>query len=137
MDAACQSLCNAFAERVVARDFAGAHALLAPWVQAEHSPAALERMFDDAGADLPPPREWSLDSGVMEVDDLRVADEYGPPSQPISDQVTAANYRGWHCIEFKPGENDDDYDACFDLWLAAVELDAGYRIGFLEPTYPD
>ena len=119
------------------RDFAGAHALLAPWVQATMSPADVERMMDEACGDLPPPREWSLDSGFMEVDELRTASEFGPPSQPIAADVTAENYRGWHCIEFKPGENDDDFDARFDLWVVAVETPAGLRIGFLEATYPD
>ena len=137
MEPSCEALCNDLAARVVARDFAGAHALLAPWVQAAMSPAELESRLDAAWEDLPPPREWSLDSGFMAVDELRTANEYGPPSQPIADEVTTANYRGWHCIEFKPGENDDDIDACFDLWLAIVETPAGHRVGFLEPTYPD
>jgi hypothetical protein len=137
MDESCKAMCDDFASRVVARDFAGAHAWLAPWVQAEMSPEALAEALDGACADLPPPREWSLDSGFMAVDELRTANEYGPPSQPVSAEVTAANYRGWHCIEFRPGDNDDDIDACFDLWLAAVELPEGYRLGFLEATYPD
>ena len=137
MDKPVATLCNDFAARVVARDFPGAHALLSPWVQSAMTPAELEAMLDAAGADLPPPREWSLDSGFMEVDDLRTASEYGPPSEPVSAEVTGENYRGWHCIEFKPGENEDDYDACYDVWLVAVETEAGYSIGFLEPTYPD
>ena len=137
MDAACESMCNAFAAHVVAREFEAARALLAPWVRAAMSAADLEQLVDAAVGDLPPAREWSLDSGFMEVDELRTPNEYGPPSQPIAPEVTAANYRGWHCIEFKPGDNDDDIDACFDLWIAAVELPEGYRLGFLEATYPD
>jgi hypothetical protein len=107
-------LCDALAKRVVERNFGGAHALFAPWLQARMSPDDIERMVSTAAAGQSA-RDWTLDEGFLEVADLGDAPR----------EITGQNYRGWLCIQFNPG---------FDLWLAAVEHDGDYRVGHLEPA---
>jgi hypothetical protein len=122
----CEALCEALAQRVVERNFAGAHALLAPWLQEKMSPADIESMVDAAAAGSPPARAWVLDEGFLEVEDLG-DDALG---------ITGANYRGWLCIQFSESAKPRS-TASFDLWLAAVEHDGAYRVGHLEPAGTD
>ena len=122
----CQALCEALAGRVVERNFDGAHALLASWLQEKMTPTDLERMVDDAAAGGAPAKAWTLDEGFLEVEDLGHAAE----------GISGANYRGWLCIQFNPGKGAAG-NASFDLWLAAVEQDGNYRVGHLEPAEAD
>jgi hypothetical protein len=122
----CQALCEALAGSIVERNFGGAHALLAPWLQEKLTPGDLERMVDDAAAGGAPAKAWTLDEGFLEVGDL------GSAAGPITDE----NYRGWLCIQFNAGKSSEG-NASFDLWLAAVEEDGDYRVGHLEPAGAD
>lgn len=125
MEPKCEALCDALAQRVVERNFSGAHALLAPWLQAAMTPADLERMVDQAAEGQARARAWTLDEGFLGVEDL--GDAPG--------EITGDNYRGWLCIQFNPGQSaEDERNASFDLWLAAVEDDGEYRVGHLEPA---
>jgi hypothetical protein len=124
----CEALCEALAQRVVERNFAGAHALFAPWLQDRMTPSDIQRLVDEAAEGQAPPRAWTLDEGFLEVDDLGDAPK----------EITDENYRGWLCIQFNPGEAaDEPGKASFDLWLAAVEHDGDYRVGHLEPAEAD
>jgi hypothetical protein len=102
MDSKCRELCDTLAKHIVDRDFERAHALLAPWLRATTQPSDIERMVDEAGDGLPSPSEWTLDMGLLEVDDLRKPDPYGPPSKPVGNEISKENYRGWLCIQFAP-----------------------------------
>lgn len=44
METKCENLCNALAQCIVARDFKGAHSLLAPWYRSTIMPSEIERM---------------------------------------------------------------------------------------------
>lgn len=133
MDAPCKALCEAVAACVVARDFAGVEALLAPWLRASLSAGEIERAIDRACEGLPAPRAWSLDEGLAGLDELRTPDEFGPPSQGLPEAITAQSYRGWLCIQFRPDASAGDApNACFDLWLAAVEIEGAHLVGYLE-----
>ena len=133
MDEKCKALCDSMAKCIADRDFNGAHSLLAPWSRATTSADEIQRMVDDAGEGLLPPREWSLDEGMLELDDLRKPDPLGPPSKGLPKEVSAQNYRGWLCIQFRPKPTDgEDQNICFDVWLAAVEHDGIYRVGYIE-----
>jgi hypothetical protein len=137
MDTACKTLCDTLARNIVARDFTGAHALLAPWLRTTMKPSDIERMVTEAGAGLPVARGWTLDEGFLELKDLRKPDPYGPPSQAVSNEVSAQNYRGWLCIQFTPGGGEDDEaNICFDLWIAAVEQNGACAVGYLEAAEP-
>jgi hypothetical protein len=120
----CEALCDTLAKRVVEKNFAGAHALLAPWLQTEMTPADLERLVKGAAEGAAVARSWTLDEGFLEVGDL------GAPRE-----ITEENYRGWFCIQFNPGEHAGD--GSFDLWLAAVEHDGDYRVGLIEAAEAD
>jgi hypothetical protein len=113
-----EALCDALAKRVVEKNFSGAHALLAPWLQSAMTASDLERLVTEAAEGTAPARSWTLDEGFLEVGDL------GAPG------ITEENYRGWLCIQFNPGEAAGD--GSFDLWLAAVEHEGDYRVGLLE-----
>ncbi|HEX6790615.1 MAG TPA: hypothetical protein VF247_04825 [Candidatus Krumholzibacteria bacterium] len=123
MEQKCEALCDALAKRVVERNFSGAHALFAPWLQQKMTPADIERMVDGAGGVSV--QQWTLDEGFLEVGDLVAS----------AREITDENYRGWLCIQFEPGAGDRArQDASFDLWLAAVEVEGDYRVGLLEPA---
>lgn len=125
MEPKCEALCDALAKRVVERNFDGAHALFAPWLQQKMTPADIERMVDDAAGGGSAAQRWALDEGFLEVEDLGDA----------AREITGANYRGWLCIQFGPTEGDRARaNASFDLWLAAVEVEGDYRVGHLEPA---
>jgi hypothetical protein len=133
MDSKAQALCDALAKHIVDRRFKDAHALLSSWVSEAMTPDDLQRMVDAANEGLPAPRAWTVDEGFLGVDDLREADPYGPPSEPVSPNVTAENFRGWLCIQFKPEAAEDDAaNVCFDLWLAAVEENGVCRAAYVE-----
>lgn len=135
MDADSRSLCDAWAKAIIERDFDTAHALLAPWLRAAVSPAEIQQTIDDRNAELPhPPRSWTADEGLIGLDDLRVPDPFGPPSQPLPEQITPRNFRGWFSIQLVPDRSvHDEQNACYDVWLAAVEQDGLLRVGYFEP----
>jgi hypothetical protein len=121
-------LCDALAKRVVERNFSGVHDLLAPWLQAKMAPGDIENLVNQAGEGLAPARAWTLDEGFLGVEDLGDAPK----------EITDGNYRGWLCVQFNPGEAaQEDANASFDLWLAAVEHDGAYRIGHIEAAEAD
>src|SRR5687767_14615558 len=108
MDSQCEALCEALAKHIVAKDFARAHALLAPWLRAEMKPSDIQKMINDAGEGLPAPAAWTLDEGLAELEDLRKPNEFGPPSQPVSNEISDKNFKGWLCIQFTPEAAGDD-----------------------------
>ena len=134
MESRCKDLCNKLAKCIVTRDFDGAHALLAPWLRSTLSPSAIERMVDAQNEGLVyPPLAWSLGEGILDLEDLRTPDPYGPPSQAISEEIQNENFRGWLHIQFVPDPAvHDEQNVCYDLWLAAVELEGKIVVGYLE-----
>lgn len=124
MEQKCEALCDALAKRVVERDFGGAYALFAPWLQSLMSPTDIEHLVKEASSGATAARTWTLDEGGLDVDDLGGAKE-----------ITEDNYRGWLCIQFNPGEGAGS--GSFDLWLAAVEHDGDYRVGMIEAVESD
>src|SRR5262245_14313150 len=119
---------------IVERDFAGAHALLAPWLRRTLSPSEIERRVDAKSEGLEhAPHAWSVDEGRVDLYDLRQSGDYGPPSDPLADEITGANFRGWLCIQFVPEPAvQDDQNVCYDLWLVAVEHHGRLCVGYLE-----
>jgi len=135
MDEPCKTLCDAFARSLVERDFRAAHALLAPWLRPATSPAEIERALDAQLEGLAhPPRSWSVDEGIVGLDDLRTPDPYGPPSAPLPDAITAQNFRGWLSIQLAPEPNvHEEQNVCCDVWLVAVECEGSLLVGYFEP----
>lgn len=137
MDERCVALANAVGRHVTAGDPGAVQALLAPWMAEHVGIADLERMVSEAGAGLPPPRHWTVDTGAADLATLRTPDGYGPPSQPLPAEITPENYLGWLCVQFQPAPHGaDEVNACFDLWLVAVAHGGACRIGYLEAAEP-
>lgn len=134
MDKHCAALCDSLAACIVKRDFAGAQALLAPWLRATLSADDLEAMVDAAADGLAhPPHDWSADTGLAGLEDLREPDPYGPPSRPLPPEVTATNFRGWLSIQFAPAPAvHEEQNVCYDLWLVAVEHEGRVLAGYVE-----
>jgi hypothetical protein len=136
MDQAQRDFGDRFATALIARDFAAAHGMLAPWLRAAMGPDDLARLLDEARGELPPPERHELESNRSSYEALREPEGFPPRSEPFDPGITADNFRKWVCIELKPGE-DSEYDACVDLWVAMIELDGALAVGYLEPSEPD
>ena len=133
MDAECRTLADTIGRLVVERDMAGVHGLLAPWLQVSSGVSDIDRMITEAWEGLAPPRSWTIDQGAIDLGALRRPDGFGPPTAALPEDITPANYRGWFCVQFQPDPvNPEGFNVCFDLWLAAVEHDGAYRVGYLE-----
>ena len=134
MDKQCLDLCETLAGCIVSRDFNGAQALLAPWLRSALSPAAIEKMVDAANEGLlHPPHSWTIDEGLVELDDLRKPDPDGPPTQRISSEITDKNFQGWLSIQFAPKPSvHEEQNVCYELWLIAVEHKGAVLAGYLE-----
>jgi hypothetical protein len=134
MDPRCDALCEHLARAVVARDFTGAQAVLAPWLRTTLGPAALEAHLDAANEGLThPPHSWTIGEGLSELSDLRKPDPYSPPTKPLPREITDANFRGWLSIQFAPEPAvHDEQNICYDLWIVAVEHEGAVVAGYLE-----
>lgn len=133
MDASCRALADAIGRRVVDRDFEGLRNLCVSWLKDRTSTIGLARMIDDAAAGLPPAKTWTVDESPVDLATVRKPDGYGPPTSAFDDEITDANYRGWICVQFQPDPgNEEGFNACFDLWFAAVEERGQCRIGYIE-----
>jgi hypothetical protein len=134
MDAECKSLCDAMARSIVARDFDGAHAPLAPWLRSSVIPSEIQRMLDAQNEGLThPPHSWTVGEGVVDLDELRRPDPYGPPSSALPDQITPANFKGWLHIQFAPEPSvHEEQNVCYDVWLVAVEHEGSCLASYFE-----
>lgn len=146
----------AFAQALLRRDFGRAEGMLAPWMRAALPAGGLKYVVQSALGDAPPPTEFALEALSYEdlasmrdhveeyVDSeeqrsLATTDgsvgEFGPPSYPVPDELTAANFRGCWRIEFQPDEDlevDDDYS--YALYVTVVGEGDSLSIGYLEPS---
>jgi hypothetical protein len=146
----------AFAAAIVEREFEDAASMLAPWLQAALSPEALKKLVRRARGDNPPAD--SADVALLSFDsasDMRdsVAEhagengprtlatwdgtgaDFGPPSFPIPDGLTDDNYRGVFRVEFVPDPDlGAEVDFSYAFFLAVVEGDDGFAVGYLEPA---
>ena len=134
MDGKCKALCDKLADCIVQRDFKGVHALLAPWLQATLGPSEIEEMVDTANEGLShPPHAWTIDEGLVGLEDLREPDDFGPPSGKLAKAITEDNFRGWLSIQFTPDPSvHEEQNVCFDIWLVAVEHNGAVLAGYLE-----
>jgi hypothetical protein len=133
MDARCKALAEAVGRHVVEREFAELLDLFAPWLAEQFSASDLQDMIDAADDGLPEPAKFTLDEGMLELEELRTPSDHGPPTRPMPDAITAANYRGWVCIQFQPDPKDaEDFNACYDVWVALVDHGGETMVGYFE-----
>jgi hypothetical protein len=127
---------NQFAQSVIDRRFADARALLAPWLRDQLDETALEAALDRVIAtaaeqsgieDARWPTEFSTSDNEIDLAELRRNEEVDSEVGRLSDSITDANFRSWHCVTFNP---DSDDNVTLDLWIATVVDDQGdLRVG--------
>jgi hypothetical protein len=105
------------------------------------------------------PEAWDIDGNSSTLESLRDPSSFistrnsgwlhgegqgysgaGDIVKPIAADVTAENFRQWLCIQFMPNEDaqgDLDIDAFVDFWMALVEVNGQYKIGYFELEDPD
>lgn len=120
-------LAKAFAEAIVARDFAAAERMLAPWLPAQLPDGSLKKFLRRAREDRPRPHSFDVSPNTaVTFEDL--SQSLG--SQPINPE----NFRAWLCVEFYPDPDlDSGVDLSYVLWIAVVSLQAELAVGHLEP----
>ncbi|HKO05787.1 MAG TPA: hypothetical protein VJW51_13610 [Candidatus Acidoferrales bacterium] len=137
MEAAFRETGEKFAQKIIGREFDEAREILAPWLRNSISAEQLESIIREGCRELPPPALFDVDGNSCTLDDLEV-DEHSPPTKPLPPEITNQNFRKWMVIQFLPDpEEETGYDACFDLWMALVEVDGALKIGYLEATGAD
>ena len=167
MNEAYKQFGDRFAQAIVARDYQAAHSMLAAWLQKTITPAKLQEMIEkEVGEvceaaeleELAYPETWEIDGNHSTIADLRDPRSYvstrnsgwlgegrsysgtGDLAKPIADEVTEENFRKWMCIQFMPSEeaqDDLDIDAFLDFWMAVVEVNGQFKIGYFELEDPD
>ncbi|MEW6211838.1 MAG: hypothetical protein AB1631_26005 [Acidobacteriota bacterium] len=154
LDPAYLKFAEEFAAKINAVDFEAAHHCFAPWLRGEITPevlrqeveAELRETADAAGLEeLIYPESFEIDSNTCTIDDLRdlKTREYAygrRVRRDIPDEITSENFRQWMVIQFTPAEGEDaelDVDAWFDFWMAIVDVDGEYKIGYFEFEDPD
>ena len=131
-----------FARTIVEEDFEAAHALFAPWLRAEISPAGfraeIEKWLREMNEiweidELIFPDDFSVSHNSSTLESLKADPGWRAPRR-ISESVTDENFRGWMVIHFMPDEADErvELDGWFDFWFILVETGGELRIGFFE-----
>jgi len=138
MDPAHKLLGRQFADKIIARDFSAARALLAPWLQDSMTSAALQGVIEERLTEmmeyaecktLTYPVGCDIDGNSCTLEDLQ-------DDEPFPPEVTPANFRKWMCLQFLADESVA-IDAWFDLWMALVEVDGKLAVGFFKFEDPD
>ena len=135
-----------FSAAIIAKDYASAHALLAPWLREKLTPEKLREEIEHHVREMCQewnvageihPAECDLDgNSSIDVQGLREPDwDNSVPDVPA--EITDANYRYWMCQQFKPAEGSVEFDAFFDLWVALVEHEDALRVGYYKFMDPD
>jgi hypothetical protein len=135
-----------FARAIIAKDYAAAHRMLAPWLQRSLTPARLAEVIEaevkeiadinEIGADVHP-KTYQIDSNICTLEDLKGFRSYAE-DRIIAPEVTDENFRKWMVIQFQPSEDEElDVDAYLDWWMILVEQDGEYSIGYFEIEDPD
>ncbi len=135
-----------FAQKIISRDFAGAHHDLAPWLQRQVSPEDLNAEIDAeiretlaacGETEACRPQTFEIDWNSSTIDSLRAERSYAAV-RAIDAAITPQIFKHWLCIQVQPDPDQAwELDAFFDMWLIVVELDAGLAIGYYELLEPD
>ena len=129
---------EAFAQAIIARSLDRAESMLAPWVRDGLAAGGLRRVVRVAQGDaLVPVAYGVIDLGFDEATDLRdaVDEDDEPPTQPVPSELTSENFRGCFSVEFLPDEDTEaDVDYTYAFFVAVVEVETGFAVGYLEPV---
>ena len=130
-----------FAVAIVKKDYEGACALMAPWLQERWTREVLQRTVEEGCAEIgrgfdmdtpPPAADYEVGSNPMGIADLR--DEYFVQEEPIPDQITEENFIAWVPVTIIPDEEDTyltNIGFLLAPYLITVKDNGMEKIGYL------
>ena len=131
---------------VLARDWAGVHARLAPWLQREATAESVREFFEQEylrtleanGVDglhypgYPDPEVGG--NTFINATGLREPISWeGGRVRPVADEVTDANMRFWMQLRLQCSDEQMEalgFDTFSDTWIAVVTTGGGLRVGY-------
>lgn len=129
-------------EAIIARDWVGVHARLAPWLADASDPSMVQAFFEgqykrvlaDFGIDeLHYPEVYNLGWNRSNLAGLREKKSRMPRPAPIPKEVTEANFRQWMKMELCCSELQVEklqFDVFAVPWFMVVETESGLRVGY-------
>ena len=146
MDDDVREFTTALGRAVIARDWVGAHAMLAPWLRAKQSPGDVQAFFENEyaatleaneieGLHYPEHPEPEVGgNGHTKATDLRQPISWaGGKIRDVADEVTDENMRWWASIQLPCSDEQMEtlgFDFFAEVWAAIVETDEGLRVGY-------
>ncbi len=132
--------------KALARDWAGVHALLAPWLRATTTPDDIRAFFENAYRETltangieelhyPEYPEPSLDgNSFMNATELRKPISWaGGRVRAVPPEVTDGNVRYWMSLKLQCSDEQMeslDFDHFCEAWLSVVDTPEGLRVGY-------
>jgi len=146
MDEAIRQFGETFGRRALARDWAGVHGLLAPWLQRALPVDQVQAFFeneyrltleDSNIQDMHYPAHPDPDIGgntFMTAASLRGPISFaGGKVRPVDPEVTDENLRFWMRLQLQCSDEQMDrlgFDFFCEVWMAIVETPDGLRVGY-------
>jgi hypothetical protein len=146
MDDDIRAFGESLGRKVLARDWAGAHELLAPWLRAATDHEGVRSFFEDEyrsalqangieGLRYPEYPEPSIGgNNFLNATKLREPISFeGDKVRPVPPQVTDQNMRYWMKLELQCSDDqmaELNFDTFCEVWIAVVETDEGLRAGY-------
>ena len=146
MDDAIRDFGMQLGHRVLARDWAGTHALLAPWLRAAASVDDVRRFFEDEYRMTL--EAWGLDgvhwpeypdpdvggNDFVNATGLREPMSFKPGHlRPVPAEVTDDNMRFWMSMQLQCSDEQMarlGFDFFAEVWVAVVQTGEGLRVGY-------
>jgi hypothetical protein len=141
---------RAFGEQLgkaaLARDWAGVHAMLAPWLRSSLSVDNVRAFFEDEyrsalaeskvdALEYPGYPEPSVDGNTyMNATKLREPISFaGGKVRNVAPELTDANMKFWMKLQLQCSDEQMErlsFDFFAEVWLAVAETDEGLRVGY-------
>ena len=146
MDENIRRLGEALGTKALAKDWAGIHALLAPWLRKSTIPDQVRAFFEDEyrsllqesgieGMHYPEYPEPQVDgNNFMTATQLREPISFaGNKVRDVAPEVTDANVRYWLSIQLQCSDEQMEklgFDRFCEVWVSVVEIGEGLRVGY-------
>ena len=146
MDDDVRSFGTELGRTVIARDWPGVHAMLAPWMRAKCSVDEVRGFFeteyrttleanDVREMHYPEHPEPQLDgNGFTKATQLREPISFaGGKVRPVDPEVTDVNVRYWMSLQLQCSDSQMEtlgFDCFCEVWAAVVDTAEGLRIGY-------
>src|SRR5262245_50672370 len=135
-----------FGRKALARDWAGVHGLLAPWMQRALTVEQVQAFFEDeyrvtlkdSGIETMhypehPDPEVGGNNHVNDTSIRRPLSFIGGKVRPVAPYVTDENMRYWMRLQLQCSDEQMEtlnFDFFCEVWMAVVETPDGLRVGY-------